>query len=83
MAIAVKPIFTDDQVVHLKVPRNVYETLVENLGDDSHVRLTYDGELLEIMSPGILHDFQWRRLSAAAVQIAGGKTANVGHRFKQ
>ena len=40
---------TDDQVVHLKVSWPIYEALVESLGDDSHLRLTYDGEFLEIM----------------------------------
>jgi Uma2 family endonuclease len=48
---------TDDQVVHLKVSWPIYEALVESLGDDSHLRLTYDGEFLEIMSPGSPHDF--------------------------
>ena len=57
MTIAAQPTFTEDQVVHLKVPWDVYKTLVETLGDDSHLRLTYDGELLEIMSPGTPHDF--------------------------
>ena len=57
MTIAAQPTFTEDQVVHLKVPWDVYETLVETLGDDSHIRLAYDGELLEIMSPGTPHDF--------------------------
>jgi len=58
MAITAQPTYGDeDQIVHLKVPWNVYETLVETLGDDSHLRLTYDGETLEIMSPGKAHDF--------------------------
>ena len=57
MATATVPTFTEDQVVQIKVPWAVYETLVETLGDDSHVRLTYDGEFLEIMSPGKPHDF--------------------------
>lgn len=55
--IAAQPKLDEDQVVHIKVPWAVYETLVETLGDDSHVRLTYDGEYLEIMSPGGPHDF--------------------------
>jgi hypothetical protein len=46
-----------DQVVRLKVPWTVYEALVASLGDDSHVHLTYDGEMLEIASPGSLHEF--------------------------
>jgi hypothetical protein len=31
---------------------SAYEALVESLGDDNHARLSYDGEYLEIMSPG-------------------------------
>lgn len=46
-----------DQAVRLKVPWTVYESLVESLGDSSHVRLTYGGEILEILSPGSLHGF--------------------------
>jgi Uma2 family endonuclease len=57
VAIAAQPAYTDDQVVHLKVSWSAYEALVESLGDNSHVRLTYDGEILEIMSPGSRHDF--------------------------
>jgi len=45
-----------DEVVHLKVSWSPYEALVESLGDDSHVRLTYDGAVLEIMSPGTPHE---------------------------
>jgi Uma2 family endonuclease len=45
-----------DQVIRLKVSRDAYDALVENLGDDAHVRLTYDGETLEIMSPSPLHE---------------------------
>jgi Uma2 family endonuclease len=45
-----------DQVVRLKVSWTIYETLVESLDDDSHVRLTYDGEMLEIRSPGTPHE---------------------------
>ncbi len=45
-----------DQVIHLKVSRSAYDRLVENLGDDAHVRLSYDGETLEIMSPSPLHE---------------------------
>jgi Uma2 family endonuclease len=47
----------DDQVVRLKISWSGYEALVENLGDHNHVRLTYDGETLEIMSPGTTHEF--------------------------
>jgi Uma2 family endonuclease len=49
-----------DQVVRLKVSRAAYNALVESLGDDGHVRLTYDGEFLEILSPGALHEIVTR-----------------------
>lgn len=52
----VHPFTTYDQVVRFKVSRTAYDALVESLGDDGHVRLTYDGEILEIMSPGPLHE---------------------------
>jgi Uma2 family endonuclease len=45
-----------DQVIHLRVSRDAYDALVENLGDGAHVRLTYDGETLEIVSPSLLHE---------------------------
>ncbi len=45
-----------DQVIRLKLSRAAYDTLVDSLGDDGHVRLTYDGEVLEIMSPSPLHE---------------------------
>jgi hypothetical protein len=52
------PITAYDQVVRLKVSRTAYDALVESLGDDGHVRLAYDGEYLEIMSPGPLHEIR-------------------------
>lgn len=57
MAIAIKTEFSPDQVVRLKVSWSAYETLVESLGDQRQARLTYDGEILEIMSPGSKHEF--------------------------
>jgi Uma2 family endonuclease len=45
-----------DQVIRLKVPRVAYDALAGSLGDDGHVRLTYDGEVLEIMSPSPIHE---------------------------
>lgn len=44
-----------DNVVHLRVSQAVYEALAAELGDDAHVRLTYDAGTLEVMSPSPLH----------------------------
>lgn len=45
-----------DNVVQLRISKAVYDALVADLGDDSHVRITYDGETLEIMSPSQDHE---------------------------
>jgi Uma2 family endonuclease len=45
-----------DQVVRLNVSWSIYTTLVDGLGEDNHARLTYDGEMLEIVSPGSKHE---------------------------
>jgi Uma2 family endonuclease len=94
MAIAAQP--TDigevqDQVIQLRVPWSVYETLVETLGDHSHVRLTYDGEYLEILSPGTLHDLLAQTMSdmlasvrlAWQVRLAGYRTATFRAKKKK
>jgi len=57
------PVTSFDQVVRFKLSRTAYDGLVESLGDNSHVRLTYDGEILEIMSPGPLHEIVSRVVS--------------------
>lgn len=57
MAIATGTLFSDDQLVRLKVSWSAYEALVEALDDNSHAQLTYDGTILEIMSPGSTHEF--------------------------
>ena len=56
MSIEAQPVPGHDHIVQLKVSWSVYNALVEELGDDSHARLTYDGETLEIMSPGSKHE---------------------------
>ncbi len=56
MTIAAQSVPDQDNIVQLKVSWSVYNALVEELGDDSHARLTYDGETLEIMSPGSKHE---------------------------
>ncbi len=45
-----------EQVIRLKLPWAAYDALVESLEDNGHVRLTYDGEILEIVSPSPLHE---------------------------
>ena len=55
MATEVRSIPTD-QVVRLNVQWNAYQALVDSLGDHSRARLTFDGEALEIMSPGPKHE---------------------------
>jgi Uma2 family endonuclease len=59
-----------DQVVRLKVSWAAYGALAESLGDDSHVRLTYDGEILEIMSPGSLHEILVRLVATMLADVA-------------
>ena len=56
MTIAAHAVRDQDQSVRLKVSWQVYTALVAELCDDRHARLTYDGETLEIMSPGSKHD---------------------------
>ncbi len=57
MAIAAKHKADLDQVVRLKVSWSAYEALVASLGDHSHAKLTYDGEILKIVSRGTTHNF--------------------------
>ena len=56
MTIAAQSVPDRDNIVQLKVSWSVYNALVEELGDDSHARLSYDGETLEIISPGSKHE---------------------------
>ncbi len=56
MAIAAQAVDERDQVIRLKLSWSMYRALSEELGDDRHARLTYDGEMLEIMSPGAKHE---------------------------
>jgi Uma2 family endonuclease len=46
----------NDQVVHLSVSWEAYKALSASMGDESSPRLIYDGETLEIMSPGSRHE---------------------------
>lgn len=55
MAIATEP-GLQEQVVLLKVSWETYEAIVADAGDESHVRLAYDGETLELMSPANDHE---------------------------
>src|ERR1035438_1006394 len=45
-----------DQVIHLRVSWEAYKALSAGICDDSSPRLVYDGETLEIMSPGSKHE---------------------------
>jgi Uma2 family endonuclease len=45
-----------DQIIHLRVSWEAYKALSASIGDDSSPRLVYDGETLEIMSPGSRHE---------------------------
>jgi Uma2 family endonuclease len=47
---------TQEQVVHLKVSWETYETLTADIDKDSHTLLSYDGETLELMSPHTEHE---------------------------
>jgi Uma2 family endonuclease len=49
-------LYDNTQIVRLNVSWDAYDGLVAALGDDNHVRLAYDGETLEIMSPGYTHE---------------------------
>jgi Uma2 family endonuclease len=45
-----------EQVVHLTVSWETYETLAAGISEDSHTLLSYDGESLELMSPNTEHE---------------------------
>ncbi len=57
----------ETQLVRLQVRWTMYEDLVAALADDSHVLLAYDGEALEIMSPGFRHEKIARFIAAIVV----------------
>jgi hypothetical protein len=59
----------ETQLVRLELGWTSYEDLVAALADDSHVRLTYDGETLEIMSPGYRHEKIARFIAAIVVYV--------------
>jgi Uma2 family endonuclease len=58
-----------DQLVRLNVSWAVYDSLVQELSDHRNARLTYDGETLEIMSPGFKHELV-ANLLAALIDLA-------------
>jgi Uma2 family endonuclease len=62
-------LYDNTQIVRLNVSWDAYDGLVAALGDDNHVRLAYDGETLEIMSPGYTHE-RIAKLVAAIVIYA-------------
>lgn len=63
----VRQIQDETQLVRLQVCWTIYEDLVAALADDSHVLLAYDGEALEIMSPGYRHEKIARFIAAIVV----------------
>ncbi len=67
MAIAIEP-GLQEQVVHLKVSWETYETLAAGIGEDSHTLLSYDGETLELMSPHTDHE-AYKTLIGALLDI--------------
>ncbi len=46
----------DQRIVIRGVGWHVYETLVDSIGEDQHVRIAYDGMDLEIMTTGYVHE---------------------------
>ncbi len=60
----------EDQVLHLRMSWEAYVALAENLAlDRNHARLTYDGEILEIMSPGRKHELIANILSSMLAAV--------------
>jgi Uma2 family endonuclease len=50
------PIEGDQRIVIRRVGRHVYQCLAGAIGEDQHVRLAYDGQDLELMTTGHLHE---------------------------
>jgi Uma2 family endonuclease len=57
-----------DQVIHLNISWEAYQGLSAGMGDDSSPRLVYDGETVEIMSPGSKH----QRIVARIADLLSG-----------
>jgi Uma2 family endonuclease len=51
-----EPIQGDQRIVIRRVGRHVYQCLSEAIGEGQHIRLAYDGEDLELMTTGHLHE---------------------------
>jgi len=45
-----------EAVIHLSVSWDTYETLVDGIGEGNRTRLSYDGEILELMAPYADHE---------------------------
>jgi len=58
-----------ENVVFLSVSWDTYEAILADLGDDSHTRLAYDGQTLELMSPYREHEIDTRFLDALLVLV--------------
>jgi len=57
-----------ERVICLRMRFAAYEALVTELGDDAGVRMTFDGEALELMSPSTDHE-RYNRLLEGLVQL--------------
>jgi Uma2 family endonuclease len=68
LAIAAEPQLQEN-VVFLSVSWETYEAILADLGDDSHTRLAYDGQTLELMSPLRGHEGDVRLLDALLVLV--------------
>jgi Uma2 family endonuclease len=70
-----------DRVVLANIRWETYERLLTDLADSSAPRLTYDGGLLEIMSPSPAHESANRALAdliQAATEVWGIEVYNLG-----
>jgi Uma2 family endonuclease len=68
LAIAAEP-KPEENIVFLPVSWDTYETILADLGDDSHTRLAYDGRILELMSAFREHEADTRFLDALLVLV--------------
>jgi Uma2 family endonuclease len=66
-----------DHVIRLNVSWATYEALSADLGDESHVRLSYDGATLEIMSPGSKHERVVERLAMLVSAVRSEWKINI------
>src|SRR3712207_128383 len=72
---------TVEKRIYYGVTWSSYMRLLEELGDDAHLRLTYDRGVLEVMSPNSLHE-QYARLVDMVIALLafelGQNVSNCG-----